>query len=93
MEGGFQEVFKDLPLKCQGYFKSVTKKFKILVSTFYGCSVFKVYCCMSLIATTRAEGGLVKDTFESSFCLETFQQDVLKLQVILFRIVGICRDS
>ena len=62
VEGGFQEVFKDLPLKCQGYFKSVTKKFKILVSTFYGCSVFKVYYCMSIIAATRADVWLLIKT-------------------------------
>ena len=34
-------------------------KFKALVRVFQGCSVFESFFCMSLIAATRSEGGLV----------------------------------
>ena len=33
--------------------------FQVSVKVFQGCSVFKVHCCMSFIAATQAEGGLV----------------------------------
>ena len=67
---GFQRCFKEFPYNSQVSFKGVSRKFKdkcsgvskifqALIRVFQDCSVLKVYCCMSLIAATRAEEGLV----------------------------------
>ena len=47
----------------QGSLKTIFQVFKICFKHYWKCFkvvlFLKVYCCMSLIAATRAEGGLV----------------------------------
>ena len=72
----FYQSFKDLSKKCQRSFIEVSRKFQENVKVFnrslkplWGCFkvvlFLKVFCCMSLIAATRAEGGLVFVLFGS----------------------------
>ena len=59
----FHKTFKGPPRVFEGSFKNFFKVFQRSLKLLCGCFkvvlFFKVYCCMSLIAATRAEGGLV----------------------------------
>ena len=61
-------MFKALSRVFQDSFKNFSKVFQGRLKLLLGCSkvvmLLKVYCCMSLIVATRAEGGLVH--FENS---------------------------
>ena len=66
-EVSFKGSFKRVSRIFHRSFKEVSRKvlqclieFKGLARVFQCCYVFKVNCCISLIAATRAEGGLVK---------------------------------
>ena len=55
----FHEGSVRISSKFPGYFMDVLRMFQVLVRVFQGFSVFKVHCCMSFIAATQAEVGLV----------------------------------
>ena len=56
---GFQDSFMEVSRKFQENFKVLNRSLKLLRGCFKVVLFLKVYCSMSLIAATRAEGGLV----------------------------------
>ena len=68
-------------------FKKIFKVFNISLKLFWGCSVLflKVYCWMSLIAATRAEGGLVSQLRQDLVKYDQVMQSYEKLDKVLTR--------
>ena len=94
----FHEIFKGLSRVFQNNFKNFSKVFQERLKLLLGCfkvfMLLKVHCCMSLIAATWAEGGLVSAlkrpmvcllSILSKFLLENICDNFLRAGLEIFR--------
>ena len=65
------------------------KSFKVDLGVFQGSFVFIFWCCMTLFATTRAEGGLVRFRKEVFLAVCPGKK---RHKAILLPIAELCQD-